>query len=480
MPHERFENYLRAGFPCIWVNTLEPDRAQAELAAVAENIHGKKANRWDVVTGVRPVDSEEAQMSPPVKAIGQAAAAEKQVTFFWNLHRFFSSIEIIQAIQNAIPSLKSNASCIVILAPDSEKMPAELARFVVAWDFPLPGHVEIAGTLERVVQDANIEQGYNPVPLVEAAMGLTAAEAEDAFALSVVEKHALEPDIVAREKACSLLRQAKITLERYPDRFSDLGGLDNLKKFTLATAPSSQSLGALLLGVPGAGKSTFARCLGNELGIPTLSLDFGRMMGSLVGQSEAAIRDALKAVDAMGRVVLFIDELDKGLAGAGSSGDLDSGTKAGVAGTFLKWLSDRPSGKAYVIATANKVGNIPPEYLRSERWDGLFYIDLPNRQEKDAIWRIWLKRFSLKRKDVEDDEWTGAEIRSCCRIASMMGCGTDEAAKYVVPVAKSMAESIDTMRAWAHGRCILASTPLLTATKERRVITKGVGSVSLN
>jgi SpoVK/Ycf46/Vps4 family AAA+-type ATPase len=470
--YERFENYIRAGFPFIWVNTCEPDRAQNELADIAKSIHQKPASRWDVVSGTSVIGTLETQPCSPVKAIEGAAAAKKQVTIFWNLHRFLGSIEIIQAIQNAIQALKYNASCIVVLAPDSDKIPAELSRFVVVWDFPLPDQAQIGETMSRIRQDAELPEIENTAPLVDAAIGLTVSEAEDAFALSVVEKRTLDPDVISREKAGALLRQAKITLERYPDHFSDLGGLDNLKKFTLSTAPSPLSLGCFLLGVPGAGKSTFARCLGNELGIPTLSLDFGRMMGSLVGQSEAAIRDALKSVDAMGRVVLFIDELDKGLAGSGSSGDLDSGTKAGVAGTFLKWLSDRTPGKAYVIATANKVSNIPPEYLRSERWDSLWYLDLPNAQEKDAIWEIWLKRFKLtdETSGVDDMDWTGAEIRSCCRIASMMKCDIEDAARYVIPVAKSMSESITSMRDWAKGRCLPASLVAPTIQKEGRQI----------
>lgn len=476
MSHERFENYIRAGFPCIWVNTLEPDRAQKELAEIANKVHKNAAFTWNINDGLLQVgDTKVGQQIPPVKAITQSAAKEKQVTFLLNLHRFLGSIEVIQAIQNAILVLKANASCLVILAPDSEKIPPELSRYIVTWDFPLPGNSQLSETLVRVATDAELKNNYNPVPLIDAALGLTTSEAEDAFALSVVEKHVFDPDVVAREKAGSLLRQSKISLERYPDRFCDIGGLDNLKQFTLSTANSNQSLGTFLLGVPGAGKSTFARCLGNELGIPTLSLDFGRMMGSLVGQSEAAIRDALKAVNAMGRVVLFIDELDKGLAGAGSSGETDSGTKAGVAGTFLKWLSDREPGKAYVIATANKVSNIPPEYLRSERWDALFYIDLPNRTEKDAIWLIWTKRFSINSnfEAPMDTDWTGAEIRSCCRIASMMNCNLIEAAHYVVPVAVSMKESIDQMREWSRGRCLPASLLLPLSQKEnRRVLTR--------
>ena len=471
-----FETYLRAGFPVIWVNSLEPHRVQRDLAGVARQVReGAEPMCWDIVGGLRKVDGEPQQSSSPAQAIKAVAGTEKTVAFFWNLHRFLGGPDVIQAIQNAIEPMKARGSCIVVLAPDHDKLPQELARHVVTWDFPLPNEQVLIATAQRVAADAGLvlEEGEPLRLLVDAARGLTAAEAEDAMALAFVEKRRLDPGVVAREKAGALLRQAKISMVQYPERFGDLGGLDNLKRFTLATAPSPLALGIFLLGVPGAGKSTFARCLGNELGIPTLSMDFGKMLGSLVGSSEGAIRDALKSVDAMGRVVLFIDEIDKGLAGAGSSGELDSGVKAGVAGTFLKWLSDRTPGRAYVIATANKVSSIPPEYLRSERWDGLFYVDLPTRSEKDAIWAIWGSRFRLSvTQDRPDDEsWTGAEIRTCCRIAAMMDCTKQDAASYVVPVARSMAEAVEQMRTWAKGRCLPASLPApgsaLSATGRR-------------
>lgn len=156
--------------------------------------------------------------------------------------------------------------------------------------------------------------------------------------------------------------------------------------------------------------------------------------------------------------------------------------KAGVAGTFLKWLSDRKPGQAYVVATANNVKNIPPEYLRSERWDAMFYLDLPTPAERGAIWALWGKRFGqVKDPDddlrryhpagVADDQWTGAEIRACCRTAAMMGCSLAEASAYVVPVARSMREQIDEMRTWAKDRCVAATTPpALAAAGGRRIM----------
>jgi SpoVK/Ycf46/Vps4 family AAA+-type ATPase len=258
-------------------------------------------------------------------------------------------------------------------------------------------------------------------------------------------------------------------MSQFNERFSDLGGLEVMKDYTLRTAPSRLSLGIMILGVPGTGKSAFSKALGNELSIPTLSLDFSRMMSSLVGSSEANIRNALKAVDAMGRVLLFLDEIEKGLAGVGSSGELDSGVKAGVGATFLTWLSDRDPGQAYLVATCNNIKQLPPPYQRAERWDAVFFVDLPNRREKDAIWAIHQARFKIEGAHPGDDDWTGAEIKAACRTAAMMGCSLQDASKYVIPIARSMKEDIQALRDWASGRAIPASLPEEQPVAGRRI-----------
>src|SRR5206468_9249123 len=179
------------------------------------------------------------------------------------------------------------------------------------------------------------------------------------------------------------------------ETFADLGGLDALKGFTrraLASRKGSvRARGVLLLGVPGTGKSAFAKALGNETGRPTLVLDVGSLMGSLVGQTEERTRQALRIVDAMAPCVLFVDEVEKALSGVASSGQTDSGVSARMFGTFLGWLNDHDSD-AFVVCTANDVSKLPPEFARAERFDGTFFLDLPAAREKEVIWSMYLAR----------------------------------------------------------------------------------------
>ena len=244
--------------------------------------------------------------------------------------------------------------------------------------------------------------------------------------------------------------------------FTSLGGLENLKAFTKRSLlqpnrdnPLKRPRGVLLLGVPGTGKSAFAKCLGRETGRPTLVLDIGALMGSLVGQTEANIRRALQIADAMAPCILFIDELEKALSGAAGSGQSDSGVSSRLFGTLLSWMNDHTSN-VYLIATCNDISKMPPELSRAERFDGIVFLDLPGREQKDAIWQRYLSTFELEPEQARPDDanWTGAEIRACCRLAALLDVPLKQAATNVVPVATTAGESVERLRSWASGRCL--------------------------
>ena len=185
------------------------------------------------------------------------------------------------------------------------------------------------------------------------------------------------------------------------DDFGSLGGLASLKAFCKrsllqpgGSQPHKRPRGVLLLGVPGTGKSAFAKALGEETGRPTVVLDVGALMGSLVGQTEGNIRQALRIADAMAPAILFIDECEKALSGVASSGQTDSGVSARLFGSLLTWMNDHTSD-VYLVATCNDISKLPPEFSRAERFDGMFFLNLPGRTEKDVIWRLYLQQFQL-------------------------------------------------------------------------------------
>jgi SpoVK/Ycf46/Vps4 family AAA+-type ATPase len=237
--------------------------------------------------------------------------------------------------------------------------------------------------------------------------------------------------------------------------------LTNLKDFcrrALRPGKRVQPRGLLLLGVPGVGKSAFARALGNEVGRPTLLLDLGALYGSLVGQTEQNVRQALRVADAMSPCLLFCDEVEKALSGVGGQGD--SGVSTRLFGTLLTWLSDR-SSDCFFLGTCNDVSRLPPEFSRAERFDGVFFLDLPTSAEKDLIWGLYRQQFGIAddQSRPDDTAWTGAEIRSCCRLAALLDVPLTQSAHHVVPVAVTAAEQVERLRSWASGRCLSASAP---------------------
>jgi SpoVK/Ycf46/Vps4 family AAA+-type ATPase len=216
----------------------------------------------------------------------------------------------------------------------------------------------------------------------------------------------------------------------------------------------------LLLSPPGCGKSQFCKSLGNETGRPTLVLDVGSLLGSLVGQSEANIRQALRIIDAMAPAVVMLDECEKAFSGVSASGQTDSGVSARLFGSFLSWLNDHESD-VFVVATANDITKLPPEFSRAERFDGVFFVDLPDTDQRRAIWQIYLDLYRLdaSQKVPPDDQWTGAEIKSCCRLAALLDVPLVAAAQNIVPVVRTSAESVEKLRQWASGRCLSADRP---------------------
>src|SRR5439155_17695123 len=159
----------------------------------------------------------------------------------------------------------------------------------------------------------------------------------------------------------------------------------------------------------------------------TLVLDVGSLYGSLVGATEANVRQALKVAEVMSPCVLFVDELEKALAGVGGQGD--SGVSTRLFGSLLTWLADHTSD-TFVVGTCNDISKLPPEFSRAERWDGVFFLDLPGVAERDAIWKMYRSQFGIAEAQSRpnDTSWTGAEIKPCCRLAALLDITLTQAA----------------------------------------------------
>jgi AAA+ superfamily predicted ATPase len=373
---------------------------------------------------------------------------------------------------------------IVVLSTPLPGLPMDLRKEIPTIELDLPG----VDDLRVVLQDAAAALGVRASAdeaLLDAARGLTVMEARLAFGKAAAElgrlDHGAVP-LVAEEKE-RIIKQSEV-LEYYPTdaRLTDVGGLDQLKEWLdrrgRAFGAGARDFGldapkgVLLLGVQGCGKSLLAKAIAATWQFPLLRFDMGKVFGGIVGQSEGNIRTALQVAQALAPCVLWIDEIEKGLAGMGSSDQTDGGTTARVVGTLLTWMQEKKD-PVFVVATANRIDMLPPELLRKGRFDEIFFVDLPTRAIREEILSIHLKK---KRRDPKDFAladlaarsvgFSGAELEEAVReglydaFAEGRELHSDHIARALdktFPLSRTMRDQIDSLRQWAKVRARLAA-----------------------
>ncbi len=468
---ERLNEYVRACFTGIWIESHEHQDALTEIAQLCHQQDWRLAT-WDIEQGLQlPGMEVEAASSDPLAAIRSinslATPDGAAILVLQNFHRFIQSAEVGQLLASQIIAGKQNRTILIVLSPIVQ-LPTELEKMFVVIEHELPDRDQLAEIARGIAtEDSELPPGPEFDTVLDAAAGLTRLEAENAFSLSLVRHGRIASEAVWELKSGMLKKSGLVELYRGREDFNSIGGLDALKAFCRRSLlqphrdnPLKRPRGVLLLGVPGTGKSAFAKALGRETHRPTLTLDVGSLMGSLVGQTESNIRQALKIADAMSPCILFVDEIEKALAGAANSGQTDSGVSARLFGTLLSWMNDHDSD-VYLIATCNDISKLPPEFSRAERFDGVVFLDLPAAAEKQAIWELYLDAFQIDREQrlPDDTNWTGAEVKACCRLSALLDVPLIQAAQNVVPDRCDRQRKRRSPAKWASGRCLSANQP---------------------
>ena len=482
----QLSTYLRAGHPGIVILTAEEIRAEAEIASACSTT-GHRLMAWSSTDGL--VDTSSGSSRPcadPLEAlvliegVFSSSTGTRHAVVLRDFQPYLDQNDplLLRRFKDLLRLAKSGGHGLMLLGCRS-KLPPELEHEMVRLEFRLPDVALLGAVLDGIVASASVAP---PDPgtrqrLLNAALGLTTMEAENAFAFSIAECGSPDPAIVAREKANALKSGGLVEVVESAPTLDRIGGLDHLKRWLTnrAKALSSEARafglpaprGLLIVGIPGTGKSLTAKAASSAFGLPLLRLDMGRVFGGIVGQSEANLRSVIQTAEAIAPCVLWIDEIEKGFSGNQSSGSTDGGTSSRVFGSFLSWMQEK--GKpVFVIATANDVSKLPPEFLRKGRFDELFFVDLPTYRERCAIWNLVIGKYRPGRHPFDvvalsrlTERYTGAEIEALFVEALHLAYedGRDpaqhdviEASASFVPIVELMDGEIARLRHWAKGR----------------------------
>lgn len=468
------ENFLKAGYPGLYISTIEPLRVINSI-----KVNGWQSSSWDCLRGIINNDSGKIieDIVDPLGALKWLASQNDMVLFVQNFHHFLGSVEIIQEIQNSVAIWKASGCCMVIVGP-LFTLPQEIGCFFTILEFKLPSRNELLTIQKELAEFVDAEVNEDTI---DAALGLTEFESETAFALSLVLKKQFCKEIVTEQKMQMIKRTG--LMEFWPPIPEDqVGGLKLFKEYLnnrkIAFEPDNEKLpkpkALLLVGIPGTGKSLSCKAAASILNWPLIRLDISALKGSLVGESERKIKQATSTIDAFGKSVVWLDEIDKVFSGVKSSGHTDGGTTSAMFGHFLTWMQETIT-PMLVMATANNILDLPPEFLRAGRFDALFFVDIPTANERREIIKIMNTRYSSEipiKLSEKLDGWTGAEIEQLAK--DSLFDGLKKAMQNIVPLSKTMKEEIQGLQQWALTRARKANSIDEPETKKIRRIKSNV------
>lgn len=452
--------YLRAGFPCIWIKTAEAERIEREVFPTINNYDKIDFNctKWNLT-----------DQKDPMAAIAELNnSPANTITFAENFHWFLDKPPIIQALKNALPVWANEGKCFVVVS-HTIKIPAELEKDFIVMDHELPDSEVMMQTIEHIVPEAKyMPKKDDAQKIVEASRGLTRKELESVYSLSLIREKKIDPNVVNAFKEQAINKTGYLTVLRSNKTFADVIGYEEVKQHVMATYDNPDAKGFIMIGPPGTGKTSVAEAITNETGKFGLVVDMGKLFSKFIGDTDKNVDFVISLITSIGNCFVLIDEFEKQFAGASGGGEGDSGTTKRALSKWLNFLQNRPRG-IYIVATANSVEGIPAEYLRPGRWDcSPFAMDLPTSATANKILKHYVDKHGVSANGtVEVNDFSGAELEALVKMAAMRDMDLKAARKFIVPVAKSMGEKINALRDWAQQNCIPADKNVKQSIKRR-------------
>ncbi len=504
---KEIEVLIRARYGLIYVVSPEEVRVENTIATIGKD-RNRKVLAWSCTEGFVDLIGTESysDILNELKALNFIANYQGDAVFVMrDYHPYLKNPAVTRRLRDLNRDFKLDGKYRrnIVLLSGILNIPAEIEKDVAVVDFSLPGEGEIETIVDSLLTSLpQLETEVRSDPnvkrrVVEAALGLTKVEAENTFSKSLIQTRDFDIDTIVNEKKGIIRKSGMLEFYETNMDMSSVGGMevmkDWFKKRAKAFTPEAREFGLpmpkgiLLLGIPGCGKSLTAKALGHQWHVPLLRFDIGKVMGSLVGQSEENMRKAIKTAEAIAPCILWLDELEKGFGGV-TGGSTDSGTSQRVFATFLTWLQEKTS-PVFVLATANNVAALPPELLRKGRFDEIFFVDLPTPEERGKIFGIHLKKkkrdpamFDIEQVIDASQGFSGSEIEQAIiaclydlfeeglnfkvaapesdEYGAAVAWNTErmvQSCKEIIPLSYTMKEMIDHMRDWSRSRARRAS-----------------------
>ncbi len=507
---------ILAGETLLFLETFEEDRWENELADLAADTE-RGLVVWSVTAGpLPPPGSQAIGIDGPLAFLDQIGQYPNDHLFLLkDFHPFFTDPRVVRKVRDLLGSLAATGKSLLFLGPVAE-VPFELKKEATVLELPLPGADELRTTLADVlrmlagregrgVREQGPGSGEQQSPtagsgdplstpnsplstldssqqerLIRAVFGLTLSEARRALARALQGREEIDDDVYAQlvaEKRHMVEGSDLLEFFDLADGVDDIGGLEGLKEWigqradAFTTEAHEQGIshpkGMLLLGVQGCGKSLTARATARLLGFPLIRMEIANLLESGRGRSEQNLRDVLRVIETIAPAVLWIEEIDKAFAGFEEEAAADA-TMSRIVGRFLTWLQEHEA-PVFVVATANNVSHLPPELLRRGRFDEIFFVDLPNYQERQHILSIHLRKrgwkpgkFDLDALSTRTEGYSGAELEQIVNSAIIEAHAADRVLtqddldherELLVPLSVTMEDEIFTLREWARSRC---------------------------
>ena len=508
-----FWNMLRSRYPLFYLTTNE-ERRFIDFVTHFCKVRGYNCRVWDSYRGLSDLFSKEeiAGTTQDLKAnpfnileyiINEARTYQKKKTtikeqkekgingtiyILLDFFRFITDNPDIERRFKTLVGLNSPI-CTILTGPYYHSTDV-LHNLMPVLDFPFANQDEIKHALYDVARGASKdipglldETKEMEEQLINSVSGLTLVEAQTAFSKSLVDDHSWDIPLILEEKKQIISKSGMLEYFDKPVSLNDVGGLKRLVKWIRLRKKSfsqeaaeyglKKPRGLLSIGMPGCGKSLVCKAISSEWEMPLLRLDFGKLFGSLVGDSEKNAREAIKLAEAVAPSILWIDEIEKAISGVQSSGRSDGGTTSRVLSTFLTWMQEKTSS-VFVVATANNHKTIPPEFLRAGRFDEIFFVDLPNTEEREEIFEVLMRLRNIDTTNLntpllaeKSKNYSGAEIEKGIDNAMLAGfldnkrvIGTDDIIKALGEF-KSLYDmrkgDFIELREWAEQRCLMAN-----------------------